>query len=773
MKSSSNLKLLIQDITRALSSNETQAAPLREHNILRSFTPKNMVRPFKDLPNVSSLWVRPNQLDPLLAGYDLASRLNPEMTYEEYSWRTKAANRYLRIMYYKMERLLCSGEHGKYWVYCLNLMLKSRVIRAVALRKLDRNWHRNFKLSTVKNLLRRLDEMLFEMTETLSIKRTYAVKSMDSEGKITNWRPIGNPDYPDRMYLYIWQSFFVIYVNSFISEHQHAYRPGQGVATALKEVKEIIENPDYTDIHEFDLKGAFPSVAIKPTCEALTACGFPIQLGNFLLNLSSKTIEMVDRSKQKLPEEKFDRQENIHRGLIGGFDELNPLIKEAKEESLKETFWTASEPWARNPAVNKKVDTFWSTDPADQAAEEEDEELQALLNQTRNRWGFESSVRKFAMQPVSILVPNESEVPMHLRGFPQGSAWSPVLFNFAFEYAALRGHFESISPTCRLISYADDFLAALKRKATGIMRESTVMLKFGLKFNHDKSRPLKVDGKWVVSEFKFLGVTFHVSNEKAIIVEGTPRSGKTLEFDKMEMVEQFKSRDASLRKIARALNPESPSSPQNLLDTWGRGEAPGNIIPDSIIKGERKPTKRLINRLREVAAKASNNAIEAANFSESETNLFNKIREGSNLNWLGMRKAGLILNRLHGGSWTPHLEPSSRSLDSPKSTRGRSLLELHRATEAKFFSDSTPNSSIVKRAENIFNENAVLDLQKAEAACEKENLMRDKFLEKFPLNLRDKALSIWNSTSLATKVSLNLLKNPKSVKIRRQGIQYK
>jgi hypothetical protein len=459
-----------------------------------------MVRPFKDLPNVSSLWVRPNVLDPLLSKYDLASKLSPEMSYEEYSWKIKAANRYLRIMYYKAERLLCKGQHGMYWIFALNLMLRSRVIRAVALRKLDRNWHRNFKFGTVKALLAKLDRMLLNMEERISIKRTYAVKAVDEAGNVTKWRPIGNPDYADRMYLYIWQSFFVMYVNAFIDKDQHAYRPGQGVATALKAVKSLIDDPAYTDIHEFDLQGAFPSVSIRSTCEALTANGFPIQLGNFLFNLSSKTIEMVDRSRQKLPEDKFDRQENLHRGIIGGYDELNPAIKAAKEASLVGAYWTAEEPWARNPNVDNKVNTFWSTDPEAIAAEEEDEELKELLNKTRNRWGFETSVRKFTdatgiLQPASILVPNKEEVPMHLRGFPQGSAWSPVLFNFAFEYAALRENFKTKSPDCRLVSYADDFIAAFKRKVTGLMKESTTMAQFGLRFNQEKSRALKTRGR--------------------------------------------------------------------------------------------------------------------------------------------------------------------------------------------------------------------------------------------------------------------------------------
>jgi hypothetical protein len=727
MKSNTPLNILLQSITRALGEGHPQAMPLRETNILSNFTPKNMVKPFKDLPNVSNLWVRPNVLDPLLSNNGLASKLSPEMSYEAYSWRTKAANRYLRIMYYKMERLLSSGSHGKYWVYALNLMLKSKVIRACALRKLDRNWHRNFKFGTVKALLARLDTLLLNVEERISIKRTYAVKSIDNEGNVTKWRPIGNPDYPDRMYLYIWQSFFVIYVNSFISPSQHAYRPGKGVATALKELKTIIENKDFQNIYEFDLKGAFPSVSIKATTEALTSSGFPTQLGEFLLNMSSKTIEMVDRKQQKMPEDKFDRQEKLHRGMIGGFDSLNPQIEAAKKASLIGTYWTAEEPWAKAPSKGLTYEQACAEDP------DMDEELFALLPQN-NRWGFESSVRKVmdtvGNAPVSIIVPIKEEIPMHLRGFPQGSAWSPVLFNFAFEYAALRRHFKDLDPSIKLLSYADDFIAATRRQVLGLMEESATMKHFGLVFNTEKSRPLKLNGRWQVSSFKFLGVTFHVSNEAPIIVQGTPRSGSVLEFDKMETVEQYKMRDEQLRIIGKTLLPDAPPHPQELLDSWGRGEHPGNLIPSDIIEGKAKAKKSLLARLRSVASSIPKEKISGAGLSESERNLFSKVKEGSNLNWLGIRKAGLILNRLHGGSWAPLEETPSRSLESKASTKGRSLLDLHRAAQ-------------------------------------------DRFVTAFSPDLRAKALSIWNSTSMATKVSLNLLRNPKSVKLRKGGIQYR
>jgi hypothetical protein len=293
------------------------------------------------------------------------------------------------------------------------------------------------------------------------------------------------------------------------------------------------------------------------------------------------------------------------------------------------------------------------------------------------------------------------------------------------------------------------------------------MKKFGLVFNQDKSRPLKLEGKWLVESFKFLGVTFHVSNDAPIIVQGTPRSGNILEFDKMEMVEQYKARDVELAKIGNSLEPRQ--HPQSLLDSWGLGELPGNLIPREIIEGKSKASPALIARIRHLASNVSLADLSGGSLSESEKNLFSKIKSGSNLNWLGIRKAGLILNRLHGGSWTPLEESADRSLSSPSRTKGRSWLELHRANESKFFTESSVAPKTVAMESGTMSELSPTQSSKALAA---ENKARARFLEKFPLHLRDKALSIWNSTSMATKVALNLLRNPKSVKLRKRGIQY-
>lgn len=55
----------------------------------------------------------------------------------------------------------------------------------------------------------------------------------------------------------------------------HAYQPGKGTATALKELTTL---RNYKYIYEFDLKGFFDNVDIYDVSEALKTRGVPIEI---------------------------------------------------------------------------------------------------------------------------------------------------------------------------------------------------------------------------------------------------------------------------------------------------------------------------------------------------------------------------------------------------------------------------------------------------------------------------------------------------------------
>jgi hypothetical protein len=238
----SYIAALLQKLT--VLSEKSEGLTTREKQLLQSFKPSDIApNPFKDLPNVSRFGISTNVVDPLFASHGVIKKLAPRMQFKQLSRRTKAANRYMRIMYYRLTKLLFLGRPVQYWILALKLMRDSKVLRALALRKVLPNWHRTEKFGRVRQMLKSLDKMINDLPWQLKIQRQYEPKPLPSGGH--TWRPVGNPAYVDRMFLYIWQCFLVIFLNKYISPSQHAYRPGKGVATALSEVQELLKSKPF------------------------------------------------------------------------------------------------------------------------------------------------------------------------------------------------------------------------------------------------------------------------------------------------------------------------------------------------------------------------------------------------------------------------------------------------------------------------------------------------------------------------------------------------
>jgi hypothetical protein len=202
-----------------------------------------MPRPFKPLPNVSEAKLATSVLDPLLERGGIARKLAPEMDFQQLSHKIRATNRYIWIIQNKLESFLRQNRTGHFWVYALLLMKQSNALRLVALRKLNPNWHREMKLGLVKGIMTRLRLAILNLKEQLFITRDYVPKEKPDGTK--SWRPIGAPAYPDRMLLYLLQSFTAMFAAGYISDQQHAYLPGRGVVSATNELSRLLEDPRY------------------------------------------------------------------------------------------------------------------------------------------------------------------------------------------------------------------------------------------------------------------------------------------------------------------------------------------------------------------------------------------------------------------------------------------------------------------------------------------------------------------------------------------------
>lgn len=680
MHNINKLQTLINELTSSLANNQERLTE-RENKLIDGFNPNDIApNPFKDLPNVSRFGISSNVVDPLFANFGVVKKLSPKMQFEHLSRRTKAANRYMKIMYYRLTKLLYLNRSTEFWILALMLMDRSNVLKALALRKVLPNWHRNLKFGTVKILLNSLNNMLKEMPTNLKIKRQYEPKHLPDGG--TTWRPVGNPAYVDRMFLYIWQCFLVIYLNRYIDQSQHAYRPGKGVPTALAEVQESLEKFPY--VWEFDLKGAFPSLVIPKTCDALASVGVPESISDYIMMMSIHTIEEVNlkeardrglnsRLGRPLDESKYIRQNNIRSGPLPIFAAL----------------------------------------------------------------GLEMELAACKSRPTHF-------IPIEFKGFPQGSGISPIMFIFAFEHFARRAFFETLHPSVKVIAYADDFLVFSKVPLPNIFDLPDTG--GGLIINHDKSRQLRDDNRWLHPKFKFLGTTFHLGER--IVIEGTPRSGASLVFNKEAAVGREIFRTNQLRKLINYFKDSPvhfPSSPQQLIADWGLGKWPSNLLPLEVIQGKAAVDKPLLSSLGSVLStpNKSRSDVVTGN-SVTSASLAERMKKAPN--WLQTHLKGFWLSRLHAGSWNTDAASPNRSIMSHPKAQGRAWVDLSAATAVNYLYPKT-------------------------AAWLHHALSKD-----LSDNLRTyfksmlKNISIHTSTSYATKDLLEHLRTP--MKISKKGLRY-
>lgn len=791
----SNIVSLIARVTSWNGAATSTASNLSQKPSGILFTPDYaMPRPFKALPNISEFKVRPNQLDPLLSKDGIAKKLSPNLESRPLSSRIAAANRYIWIIQCRLERLLRQNRSKEFWILALILMQKSKVLRAVALRKLDKNWHRSMPLGRVKSMLQQLDRTIKTVRTQMKIVRNY-VEKVKPDGSLT-YRPIGNPAKVDRMYTYLFQSFTVMYSSGFISKSQHAYQPRRGVVTALEEIKTLLLGKEFKYVWEFDLKGAFPSVVIPKAMEVLREIGVPPALVEVFEDISYSSVERVDLAPepQDIPEPKFEKQEMLANALpifqpgeydwvesqllhagIAWFRERRRILEEIKDPmerfhrlwSMILIGWAEASEERHRVASNKYMDVLASQKYQLAAAgrypiEElmpkyTHEDLPALVEyrkivkdrliEEQKKAALDRARAASDLAQHGKMLAAGGKHPIEVRGFPQGLGLSPVLFNICFEASALRGHFNQLGAKVKVVSYADDFLVFSDQNIEEIMNESSEMKEMGLTINLEKSRLMCEDSNWIVDGFKFLGITIKPAPRVGFNFYGTPRSGKTLFFDKLNTVEKFVARDKELLKVARLVGTQELKAggrrlltSQEVLDAWGEGIVPFNRIPLAVIEGERALLPADFAVLR--SDTELDESFTGGNLTASEKILVNKKLAGKPLNALGTRLAGLLVNRLHGGSWT------GSDKEDPKSFMSNNSIEPLESGKGKSWMDRMLNLRV--RVPSLAHV-SIASMRRVEARLmEYEN--------------RNRSFSIYNSTSHATVDLLRMQRDRRHMK---------
>lgn len=686
--------------------------------------------PWKPLPNTKDFMVSVNKLDPILTEYGVPRRLSPEMKNIPLASRLSACNRYLRIQLAVLRKLLVTGRTVDFWHRCMMLLAKSKVLRLVALRKLDKNWGRTLSINQVSTFLRFLDKKIQNLDFKVEYTRVYIDKTLPDGTK--SYRPLANPSKPDRMLMYLISSFFTIFLRYYISPHQHAYQKVKGVNSAWKDLEDI---KSYDYIYEFDLKGFFPSINMSYVFRELKNIGLPKGIAEWLLNMSMMYPKPSSLDPSKLDESNaIAKAELDNLGLLTTYHK--PIFKYVNSTTGEYT-GVVLRPildWMEKHGKAALIDMMNSSDKTVDglmafdlgyprvfrthqewyATLYEFYQIQSALNETflqtrmsvdqdlraglsKNSTAFQKSLsevretfrvgeQEWKSHLGRDILDNEADFKVipetHVLGFPQGSAMSPILSLVAFEYALWRDHFlkrfEALTHTpvarglIKLVAYADDFIFLSKIPFTKDwifkVAEGSKLWSMNIQFNPEKSRWAREAGVWKSDAIKFLGATYIPSLD---LIKGTPRSGGELLFDKSDMVEAYLARDKILKELRTFCG--WTETPQEILDKWGRNEMPFGLIPEEVISMESSAlTPAAMASLKEatlretlgeesgefvISVSPEGNA-QITKLRQKVKRIYAEFREhykstGMGGGWLrSPRLLGLIMSRLHSGSWT-------------------------------------------------------------------------------------------------------------------------
>lgn len=597
------METIIYNLTESIGNAPT-ASDARDKTVLDNYDASGLKNPFKDLPNISSMYIKSNVSDPLLDAYGIEKNFDPEIKFNQLNRRIAACNRYNRIMFLRLVKHCENGQHTHFWILAMKLLRDSTVYKLIAARKLDKNWYKNVALREFCSHLHKLQQLTELMPTMLTVYRQYRISPPPKV------RPLGAPDKPARMFLYIWQCFFTIYLHTYIGKYQHGFRPGKGVQTAWSMAKDYLH---YPFIWEFDLKNAFPNVSIPYVTQRLRKLGCPPVITYYITDLHLQTVEHVNRDTQLLEEPKFDHIEkhsdtmqtvmnDYQKIMDGDFATKEMLSKFAhvfglviRDENLN---------WFKYKECYREAEEFLKDEPE-------------MANPAQFKM---SPVFMYAFELMSdgLLIPEQVEIideddedelidavktyrsvdhalpTLEAQGFLQGSGLSPVLFLFAFE-DVLKRHFDKFHVGAEIVAYADDFLVFSKTFISRIFHNSKSMLSGGFEFNVQKSSNLRMNSVWKTKSFKFLGLTYDVTKDTLI---GTPRTGETLTFDKEEAVDLYVRRERQLT-VFNQYFPKLALPPRQILSNWGHDIEPYSYIPESVIDGTSELTKPMILNIRE------------------------------------------------------------------------------------------------------------------------------------------------------------------------------
>lgn len=268
---------------------------------------------FRRVPSVVNFTIYPNQVNSLLEGTGLDRNL-PIKTMREIHEANNAQNQYMEKQLAYLKRCLAKGDTKMYWKRAYWLMRNSQSFRLSAFNTVLKGWYKELSKKRIYQILFGIEYILKNELTDLKYFRVHIPKGNPQEvikflqenpGKA--WpgktRPLGVPTAPWRVVLHLWNNFLVMFLQEEISKYNHAYVPGSGTNTALKDWVTSVLSSKY--VYEFDLKGFFNNVPIESVIDSLRDRGMPIDISavlDRLLKCAPENLTVFDK-----PESTYDQ----------------------------------------------------------------------------------------------------------------------------------------------------------------------------------------------------------------------------------------------------------------------------------------------------------------------------------------------------------------------------------------------------------------------------------------------------------------------------------
>lgn len=233
--------------------------------------------------------------------------------------RLTRANKYLTYQEVRLNKAIEKGDSKLYWAISNSLMKRSRSAYVYFLNKSAKGWYYRTDFDRLVSRWERLvrkkaryefDDQSYSAMGTSNLCRSYIVKS---NGKL---RPIGAPSREDRIYLSMLAYFLGKWVHKGRKASDHGFKTGRGLWSAWMDLMPKLEQ--YDNILEYDIKGFFNRV---PLTEVFADFGAKHSLDQALRhwNVPEHMIDKIIRLNQSYP-----HRAPVNNGKLLNLDVADP-----------------------------------------------------------------------------------------------------------------------------------------------------------------------------------------------------------------------------------------------------------------------------------------------------------------------------------------------------------------------------------------------------------------------------------------------------------------